>query len=76
MRTDSETQHALYNDLTLKEAAERLGVSAELVLALGEAGEVEVRDYRLKGAKRGVYRVSAASVDKLRAKRLVKAQSA
>lgn len=69
MRTDPEIQRALYNDLTLQEAGQRLGLSTEYLLELGAAGELEVMDYRMPGAKRGVYRVSEASVDALRDKR-------
>jgi len=72
MRTDPEAQKALYNDLTLKQVGERLGLSTEHVLALGEAGDLEIHDYRLPRAKRGVYRVSAQSVEKLRSTRVVK----
>lgn len=73
MRTNPEVQTALYNDLTLKDVADRLGISVEQVLGLGEVGELEVRDYRLPGSKRGVYRVSASSVDALRSRRVMKA---
>ena len=74
MRTDPNLQHALYNDLTLGVVARRLSISAEHVLALGESGELEITDYRLPGALRGVYRVTAESVEAFRMRRRVVAK--
>jgi len=76
VRTDPDLQRALYNDLTLSTVAARLSISTELVLALGESGELEITDYRLPGAKRGVYRVSAESVEAFRGRRRIVGQKA
>lgn len=66
MRTNPEQQRILYNWITVQEAGERLGgVSDEHVLALGYARELRITDLRKPGAKRGVYRVDPASVDRL-----------
>lgn len=75
MRTTPDRARALYNDLTLQEAAKRLGVSAEHIMALGMAGEIEIRDYRLPGGKRGVYRVNEKTVEALRDNRVMKASA-
>jgi hypothetical protein len=69
VRTNPEYQHAAYNWIGLPEAARRLGVKPDHVLALGGAGEVEVEDFRLPGAARGVYRINPASVDAFIARR-------
>lgn len=63
MRTNPEVQRVLYNWITVQEAGARLGgLSDEHVLALGRTKELRVADYRLPGAKRGVYRVDPESV--------------
>lgn len=65
MRTADQEQK-LYTFITTMAAAERLGgITPEHVVALGDSGELEVVDLRLPGAKRGLYRVNAASVDAL-----------
>lgn len=51
-----------YTWITVQDAARRLTVAPEHVLALGEAGELEVADLRLPGRSRGVYRVNPESV--------------
>lgn len=66
MRTNPEQQRLLYNWITVQEAGARLGgVSDEHVLALGHARELRISDLRKPGAKRGVYRVDPASVEKM-----------
>lgn len=71
MRTDPDIQKALYNWITLQEAGRRLSVTPDHVLALAEAGQLVVEDYRIPGAKRGVYRVDPESVETFRADRRV-----
>ena len=71
MRTNPEVQRLMYKWVSLKEAGESLGVTPEHVLALGEAGELEISDMRLPGSKRGVYRVNPDSVETFRSKRRV-----
>jgi hypothetical protein len=55
--------------ITLNDAAKRLTVEREHVLALGEAGELEIADLRLPGRSRGVYRVDPNSVTAFLARR-------
>lgn len=63
MRTNPAVQGVLYTWITVQEAGARLGgVSDEHVLALGRLKEIKVSDFRLPGARRGVYRVDPESV--------------
>lgn len=75
-RTNASEQRELYNRITAQEAAKRLAVTPDHVLALGEAGELDVVDLRRPGAQRGVYRVAPASVDVLLEKRRTTRKSA
>lgn len=64
-RTNPAEQRELYNRITVRDAARRLGVSQDHVLALGVSGELDVVDLRRPGAARGVYRVAPASLEAL-----------
>lgn len=72
MRT-SEPDVIDYTWITLKDAAKRLTVEREHVLALGEAGELEIADLRIPGRSRGVYRVNPESVTAFLARRTSRA---
>ncbi len=64
MRTSAQFQ-ALYQWVTIQEAAKRLGgVGSAHVLELGRQKLIRVTDLRLPGAKRGVYRVDPESVQR------------
>lgn len=69
MRTTTETDVTDYTWTTVQDAARRLGVKDEHVLALGAAGELEIVDLRVPGARRGVYRVNPESVTALVSRR-------